>query len=242
MLRSRITTRGQRQRGLSIVELMVGVAIGLFVVAAATMLVSTQLSDNRRLMLETQVEQDLRASADIITRELRRAGHWARARDGVWFADNVAAVRDNPYSAISKADGAAFADGDVSSTVLMSYSRSGDETDETGAIETAEQLGFRLDNGVIQTRLGDAGWQALTDGNTLNVIEFSLTMSRQPIRLECPKACPPPPAADCRPILEVRELTVFIRGRAAHDANVERSVRSNVRLRNDNLIAGTCPA
>ena len=64
---------------------MVGVAIGLFVVAAASMLVVTQLSDNRRLTLETQVQQDLRASADIITRELRRAGHWGKARDGVWY-------------------------------------------------------------------------------------------------------------------------------------------------------------
>ena len=98
MLRSATVARPRRQRGLSIVELMVGVAIGLFVVAAATMLVSTQLSDNRRLMLETQVQQDLRASADIITRELRRAGHWGKARDGVWFAGNVAAVRDNPYT------------------------------------------------------------------------------------------------------------------------------------------------
>jgi type IV pilus assembly protein PilW len=241
MLSRRPSASPRRQRGLSIVELMVGVAIGLFVVAAATMLVSTQLSDNRRLMLETQVEQDLRASADIIARELRRAGHWAKARDGVWYPGNAAAVRDNPYSAIAKADGSAFADGDASSTVLMSYSRSGDEADETGAIEAAEQLGFRLDNGVIQARLGDAGWQALTDGNTLKVTEFSLTMNRQPIRLECSKPCPDP-LVDCRPVLEVRDLRVLIRGEAANDSNVKRSVDNRVRLRNDTVIPGTCPA
>jgi Tfp pilus assembly protein PilW len=242
MLRSATVARQRGQRGLSIVELMVGVAIGLFVVAAATMLVSTQLSDNRRLMLETQVEQDLRASADIITRELRRAGHWAKARDGVWFAGNVAVVRDNPYALVAKADGTAFADGDASSTVLMSYSRSGDEADETGVIEAAEQLGFRLDNGVIQTRLGDAGWQALTDGNTLKVTEFTLTMNRQRIWLECAKPCPDPPGDECRPALEVRDLRVVIKGEAANDSNVKRSVDNKVRLRNDAVIPGTCPA
>lgn len=240
MLSSRHTARPRRQRGLSIVELMVGVAIGLFVVAAATMLVSTQLSEHRRLMLETQVEQDLRASADIITRELRRAGHWAKARDGVWFEGNAALVRENPYTLVAKADGTAFADGDVSSTVLMSYSRSGNEADETGAIEAAEQLGFRLDNGVIQTRLGDAGWQALTDGNTLKVTNFSMTMNRQPIRLSCAKPCPDP-MVDCRPILEVRDLRVLITGEAAHDSSTSRSVDSRVRLRNDTVIPGTCP-
>jgi type IV pilus assembly protein PilW len=231
----------RRQRGLSIVELMVGVAIGLFVVAAASMLVVTQLSDNRRLTLETQVQQDLRASADIVTRELRRAGHWGKARDGVWYPGTVVPIRDNPYAAIRKADGTAFADGETSSAVLMTYARSGLEAEETGAIESDEQLGFRLDNGVIQTRLGDAGWQALTDANTLKVTSFVLTMNLQPIRLECPKPCPDP-LVDCRPTLEVRDVTVDIAGEAAHDSSVKRSVRGHVRLRNDAIVAGTCPA
>jgi len=241
MLRPQPSRLRQHQRGLSIVELMVGVAIGLFVVAAASMLVATQLSDNRRLTLETQVQQDLRATADIITRELRRAGHWGKARDGVWYADNAAAIRANPYAAVAKADGSTFANGEESSVVLLSYSRSGDEADETGAIESAEELGFRLNNGVIQTQLGEDNWQALTDANTLNVTDFRLTMNVQPIRLECPKPCPDP-LVDCRPELQVRDITLDITGQAAHDSSVQRSLRSNVRLRNDAVIAGTCPA
>ena len=230
----------RRQRGLSIVELMVGIAIGLFVVAAASMLVATQLSDNRRLTLETQVQQDLRATADIITRELRRVGHWGKARDGVWYADNAAAIRDNPYASVAKEDGSAFADGEESSAVLLSYSRSSDEADETGAVESAEELGFRLSNGVIQTQLGEDNWQALTDGNTLNVTDFRLTMNVQPIWLECAKPCPGP--GECRPMLQVRSVRLDITGQAAHDSSVVRSLNSNVRLRNDAVIPGTCPA
>lgn len=241
MLTMRASRTSRHQRGLSIVELMVGVAVGLFVVAAASMLVATQLSDNRRLTLETQVQQDLRTAADIITRELRRAGHWAKARDGVWYPGNAAAVRDNPYAAVAQAeDGSTFADGDVSSVVLLSYSRSGAEAAESGAIEAAERLGFRLSNGVIQTQLGEDNWQALTDGNTLNVTDFRLTMNVQPIRLECSKPCPGP--GDCRPTLQVRDITLAITGEAAHDSSVRRSLESNVRLRNDAVIAGTCPA
>ncbi|HRH87955.1 MAG TPA: prepilin-type N-terminal cleavage/methylation domain-containing protein [Rubrivivax sp.] len=242
MLKPRASAAGRRRpRGLSIVELMVGIAIGLFVVAAASMLVSTQLSDNRRLTLETQVQQDLRATADIITRELRRAGHWGTARQSVGAPANI-----NPYVAVAKAeDGSAFADRDVSSVVLLSYSRSGNEADENGAIDSAERLGFRLSNGVVQTQLGKnpmepGNWQALTDANTLNVTALDFTMRVQPIRLECAKPCPGP--GDCRPILEVRNLEVRIRGEAAHDSSVRRSLQSNVRLRNDALVAGTCPA
>jgi prepilin peptidase dependent protein B len=242
MLVARAPGAWQRQRGLSIVELMIGVAIGLFVVAAASMLVVTQLSDSRRLTLETQVQQDLRATADIITRELRRAGHWGKARDGVAQPGNV-----NPYRAVKKADGttfdnsSAFADDEVSSGVQMSYSRSGDETAENNMVDPAEQLGFMLNNGIIRTRLGNGGWQDLTDGNTLNVTTFTLTMNVQPVWLECPKPCPNP-LVECRPQLQVRDITIDITGRAAHDTSVERSLRSTVRLRNDAVIAGTCPA
>jgi hypothetical protein len=231
MLKPRTRGIWRHPRGLSIVELMVGIAIGLFVVAAASMLVATQLSDNRRLTLETQVQQDLRATADIITRELRRAGHWAQARHSVGDPATT-----NPNTGVTVEDGTPFPEGQPLSAVLLSYSRSGDEAD----MDVVE-LGFGLSNGVVQTQLGDAPWQALTDANTLNVTEFTVTMNRQPIPLECPKPCPDP-SVECRPILEVRDLTVFIKGRAAHDASVERSIRSNVRLRNDTVVAGTCPA
>ena len=53
------------QRGLTLVELMVGLAVGLFVLAGATLVVSSQLNDNRTLLLETQIQQDLRAKARI---------------------------------------------------------------------------------------------------------------------------------------------------------------------------------
>ena len=38
-----------------------------------------------------------------------------------------------------------------------------------------------MDDGVIQTQLGEGNWQALTDGSTLNVTDFRLTMNLQPI-------------------------------------------------------------
>ena len=66
-------------RGLSIVELMVGITIGLFILAGASMVLTTQLGDNRRLLLEAQVQQDLRVASDLISREIRAAGYWGNA-------------------------------------------------------------------------------------------------------------------------------------------------------------------
>ena len=65
----------RHSRGISLVELMVGIAVGMIVVAGASVMLVNQVNEHRRLMLETQVQQDLRASADLILRELRRAGY-----------------------------------------------------------------------------------------------------------------------------------------------------------------------
>jgi type IV pilus assembly protein PilW len=211
------------QRGLSLVELMVGIAVGLFVVAAAAMLVSLQLNDNRRLLLETQVQQDLRAAADIITRELRRIGHWPDAAQFVW-TEGAGVPPNNPYSNV---------DVDDPGKVEFSYWRRPAE---------AGPFGFKHEGHVLKTLLGAGGWQELTDGNTLRITAFSVTPrddEEPPPRLTCPKLCADGTNA-CWPTLEVRVLDVNIEGRAASDPSVRRSLHSVVRLRNDR-VDGACP-
>jgi prepilin peptidase dependent protein B len=124
--------------------------------------------------------------------------------------------------------------------VLLSYSRSVQEMTEDNTVAAAERLGFRLSDGVIQTQLGEGNWQALTDGSTLRVTAFEVRMNSTPVVLACPKACPVG-AVDCPPALQLREVTVEIAGEATHDAAVQRSVRSVVRLRNEPVV-GVCPA
>ena len=217
----------RRQTGLSMVELMVGVAIGLFVVAGATLAVSNQLGDNRRLMLETQIQQDLRAAADVIARDVRRSGYWASAQDGVWNASAVA-VTSNPYTALTPASG-------VASEVHFGYSRG---AVENNVLDVNDEAGFRLVNGAIQMRTGGQ-WQALTDSTTLKVTVFNVTLNSQDVALSCFNPCPLGAVA-CPPTQSVREIKVEITGNAVFDPSVVRSATSNVRLRND-VINGTCP-
>jgi type IV pilus assembly protein PilW len=217
-----------RQRGLSLVELLVGIAIGLFVVAGATMLVANQLGDNRRLLLETQIQQDLRAAADIIARDVRRSGYWGAAQSGIWYAGS-AGVSANPYTALTPA-----VSGAAASAVTFDYSRGV----ENNAVDATEQSGFRLVNGVIQMRVGGA-WQPLTDDRTLRVTNFQVTMNAQQIALSCFLPCGAGPLPSC-PTQTLREMQVVIDGRAVNDPAVQRSVRSNVRLRND-VVTGSCP-
>ncbi|MCG3190352.1 MAG: hypothetical protein LKCHEGNO_03060 [Burkholderiaceae bacterium] len=224
--RSRAAPR--RQTGLSMVELMVGVAIGLFVVAGATMAVSNQLGDNRRLMLETQIQQDLRAAADVIARDLRRSGYWAQAQEGVWYAGAVS-VATNPYTAMTPASG-------VASAIEFGYSRG---AVENNVLDATDEAGFRLSGNAIQMNVGGT-WQALTDSTTLRITDFRITVLKQDVPLACFNTCSGGGTA-CYPTQSVRDVRVEISGVAVHDPSVQRSARSQVRLRND-VVNGACPA
>lgn len=229
------------RRGLSIVEMLVGIAIGMFILAGATMVVTGQLSDNRLLLLETQVQQDLRATADIIARDIRRAGYWGNAADAVWPAPG-AVVPVNPYRGLWEELG-------NGRTELM-YSRSDSlpplsppPIGENDVEDAAERFGFALDaaTGVLEMQIGAGGWQALTDANVLEITQFAAPVAVNTLVVPCAKECPGVGGTACWPRQQIRSVTVAITGRARHDAAVQRSVGTTVRLRNDGVI-GTCPA
>jgi prepilin peptidase dependent protein B len=145
------------QRGLTLVELMVGVTVGLFIVAAASLLVANQLTDTRILTLETQISADLRATADIVSREIRRAGSWNSARQNVWF-EGATGVTPNPYAGSTTPD----VDGALTTEVSLAYSRSVRESgvgSDDDSVTADEVSGFRLQDETIQAQLGDGNWR-----------------------------------------------------------------------------------
>lgn len=231
------SARAAGQRGLSLVELMVGIAIGLFIVAAASLVVSSQLNDSRRLLLEVQVQQDMRAAMDVVTREVRRSGSRDRPSEGVW-AEGVA-VSANAFGEITLHDGG--------QEVRFDYQRGLDPPNQL------PYLAFRLDTsrGVLQSRIG-GNWQDLTDGSTMAVTRFLVTAQAPVVHLvPCPRACDPanPSSTACWPRLRVRSYVVELDARARSDAAIARTLRSEVRVRNDRLerLDGTsaameCPA
>jgi type II secretory pathway component PulJ len=208
--------RHRVERGLSLVELMVGATIGLFVVAAASMLVGTQLGENRKLILETQLGQDLRATADIIARELRRSGNSHDPWNNI--ATETSSATYNDRSEISTVGGIDFM-----------YDREG--TANRG------QRGFKLEGGVIKTRLApQTSYQELTDPATMEVTSFQIVQRVIPEQtLPCPRLCPGTNSTDCWPKLFVRAFTVTIEARSPNNPEVVRSLQSEVRLRNDQV-------
>lgn len=235
-----------RERGLSIIELMVGVAVGLLVVVGASKLFADYVVGNKRLMLETRVNQDLRAAADIVARDVRRAGYWNNALKGVWSTGSSSIVL-NPHASGS---------GQVTSTatsVSYSYARNADDT-----LDSNEYAGFRLQSvaGVdtLQMQDGQNNWQSVTDPGTVRVTTFAVTPVSPALvndlssycsclsRLTCTLADIANPTFNPagKPSLTTPSFDIVLTGQAVSDAAVTRTVRESVRVRNPSL-SGACP-
>lgn len=234
------------QQGLSVIELLIGVAVGLFILSGALMLFSDYINNNRRLVLETRVNQDMRAAADLVARDLRRAGYWGNATAGVITTNAAPVAASSPYASVSPAASAA------SSTTTYTYSQG---TEDNAINPTTENFGFKLNSGALQYLQG-GDWQTITDPSTLTVTNFTVTPVHRCVALQqyctggssstcgaCTvdaSGCPTAACATC-PFIKVRSYNIALQGTSTTDASVTRSIQETVRVRNEELL-GSCPS
>ncbi len=219
----------RRSRGFTLVELMVGTAVGLFVVAAVTGLVVRQIGALRAVSHEARVTQELRHVAELVARDLRRAGHWEGAASGV-AGDDGSAGAVNPY-AFDAASSVA------SGEIRVRYSR---DTIENGVVDGNEQFGFRLRRGAVELQLGDANWQQITDPATVVVPSFDVTPRVESTSLEafCTEPCAVG-STTCPPGQQLAQVEIAIAGRSARDPAVVRAMRDTVAVRQASVV-GRC--
>ena len=215
-------------RGLSLIELMVGLAVSLVVVGGALSMMVRIQTTSWRMMVETRLNQDLRAAADLMARDLRRSGYWGNAIQGA-LAQGVSSVAaQNPYRALS---------GSTVSGLSYGFSRDAVEND---TLDSSEQFGFRLQRGVLQMQSASGVWTDLTDDKNLFVT--ALTVTPTLTALQIGNLCSKPCAAgtpNC-PVSTVRSLAIGLSGQSVRDSAVLRSTALTVRVRNDEF-SGQCP-
>ena len=231
---ARVARLGRRKQGLSIVELLVGIAVGLFVLAGATMMASNQISDNKRLLLETQVQQDMRTAMDVIVRDIRRSGF-------SYHADILQSV-GTPLATQAGYKPAGVMDG--SNVLLYTYSSVAAPADNMtadagNAADSPDFKGFKLEDGVIKVQLGLNNWQALTDIGVVRITELTASQVKSlPINLPtCSTAgiCPASMPGCANPHVVTRYIDLTMEGQAVHDPRVTRTLQTRVRVRNDEV-------
>ena len=193
--------RRHSQRGLSMIELMVGATIALFITAAGSTLLVGQLRDSRALMLDVRLTQELRNASELIARDLRRAGYSGHAGTGA-----------NPYAYT-----AAAAPADALS---LRYSM---DTSENDHVDVNEEFGFRRRNGAIEMQLG-GNWQSVTDTNVVTVTDFSVT----PLIAETAIVSPCPTRLQSRSVAIVITAALAIDPRVTRSVRTTTHVRADM--------------
>jgi prepilin peptidase dependent protein B len=239
-------TRGTAQRGLSMIELMVGLTLGMLVVVGGISLFVNNAVTSRQLNQETRINQDLRAAVDLIARDLRRAGYWGDSLRGtVATSATSSTTTPNPYRAITAATG----------QIEYSFSR---DTTEDDTLGNNEQFGFRLNAGAVEMKTdGTPTWRTVTDPATLTVTGFTITPTETDVvvnnacsRVCCTAADVAAAVAGCSavtlsagscPTVKIRQYLVAVSGSSTTNSTIIRSLSARVRARNEQF-SGTCPA
>lgn len=139
------------QTGFSMVEFLVGSAIGMVLLTTGTLLWAEHTRMHHESVRQARLDHDLRTSARLIISHLRRAGYWASPQ----------AHRPNPYGPFQI----------QGETTLFYASR---DTTENHRVDANEAFGIRLKAGVLEFALGAHNWQALTDPQVLRIRSFEL--------------------------------------------------------------------
>ena len=93
-------SRFSQQRGISLVELMISLVLGLLVLAAVSRVFVAGQTTDRNMMVRQQLQQQARSVEGRIELMLREAGYRIRAQDDPWLTfPEVAAANNCPAMA-----------------------------------------------------------------------------------------------------------------------------------------------
>lgn len=249
------------QRGLTITELMVTVALGMTVISSILLGYLATYRSSLNTLSASRLNQDMGALMSIITSELRRDGYTANATTPNFPLDNAFNQANSTALEVfnSMAGNVKQAPLGSGSCIVFAYDR-----DEDRTVDAEELNGFRLNGNVVEMRtVGNTAdpdscasasntWVALTDPGFIVIDELTFDLSgsqcfnsREPdtVDNDANGTVDNPEEADCYAFpptagsgdltVETREIAITIRGSLAEDSFVSMTLASIVRVRND---------
>lgn len=213
-----------RQRGFSLVEILISMTLGLFLLLGLTTFMANTLVSDTKTMLMSRLNQEARSAMLLMVREIRRAGYWGTPTFalGPLTGAGAGSIFINPFAPVTTSGGC----------ILFRYDRN-----HNALPEASEFFGFlRTNAGVVQmyagtgatTCAGGAGWAALTDGRNSNVTALSFAMSAA-----APAYVLDGPLGALGPSIRVRYVTIQMTVQSKADSSLTLTLQETVKLEND---------
>jgi len=156
-------SKRHRERGISLIETLIAMALGLLVLTGVLQLMSQLIDGNTHTLKVARLEQDVRTVIDVIVQDLRRAGSFPESvRD---LGDAKAFLQDQPPPPLI--DGEVLRPGQSGSSVTYAY------RDSDGKL-TQGKFAWDSKAGTVQMHTGTAAApETITDPAFMNVSTLS---------------------------------------------------------------------
>lgn len=223
----------RRQCGLSIIELLVGIAIGLIVVAGGSALYLSTSENSITSQRQFRLNQEVRAVMDIMLQDIRRAGYWSNAVINSTSLNPMMTATTDLY--VTPAN----------YCWLYTYDATFSPSHTAG---TPSFFGFRLNNNTIETlpentALTDTSsncnnvteWTTLTDPSTVNIRTITPSISYK--CLSTANIPSTPGSTHCNSgDVEIRQFTLSVNATHTQDPNITISLTDSVTLPNNRIV------
>ena len=164
------------RKGITFIELLIGLALGSLVIAAILGLYVQFAGTSRSLVTQSRMYHELDTVLGIMTRDIRRAGYWQ-------FVDPASAP-DNPFIGVGTDLQTGSYDSSTGTDSCLTYAY---DLNQDGVFSRGnnELFGFRLRDHTIEMRTGgtetgcaSGSWQKITSDSVL-IYGLTFTIERQ---------------------------------------------------------------
>jgi Tfp pilus assembly protein PilW len=216
----------RKMTGLTLVELMIAIVLGMIVIAGVIQVFVGSVRSNGELLRMTRLEEELSAVLTLVSADVRRAGYNSLAANPA----NVASGWDNLMAPITVAG----------NCILYTYDTTGDGNDALAA----NRFGFRLTGTTIEmytnTNAADwtcnaaTGWAAATSTGVVDITALEFVLTQQCVNAtNSTRTCLAGSALTGDALATNRILGIRITGELSADAMVARELEESVKIRND---------
>lgn len=203
----------KNQRGASLVEILVGLAISMVVVIAVLGVFTSTFTASERVLEHGKLDRDLSSIMDIMVADIQRAGYWSNATNS--GAANPFMTGTNDINTATP------------TCITFTYDSAND-----GIVDDTDKFGYRLTNGAIQFRpLGSTfdcaagNWSNLSDLDAITVTTFNVTSTNVPISL-----------SGSTSTINQRSVTITITGNLTTATDNVRTVTRTINVNNNKFI------
>lgn len=233
-----------KQFGVSVMEVLVSMSIGIVVTGSMITLLSNSLYNTSRIVQMNKLTEDLRLTMQMISRDVRRASYTANA---IYCLGNPDC---STFGEISEDVGSVLTPGDITVSdtndclwFLTDRDQDGDGTEDDAGGFRLRSVTVSASRNVGQIEMWVGGpeadcdattsddWVAITDPNQIDITAFSVDddLSYDEVLLSEVSG----PVSTTTSTMRIRRIRMAISGELVNDDSISRTVRNSIRIRNN---------